>query len=275
MRAKQISGKFPSGKIGEEEAVSYLKEQSLYEELLSIARSQGDRIKPKFRDLARLHSIVRQRKCLTVLEFGVGFSTLVLADALQKNKTDWAEADDLPEIREAFPFSLHSVDSGDKWIEATKNILTDRLKDLVQFYNSPVKVDHFNGKMCHFYEQLPDVVPDFIYIDGPDPATVKGEINGQSWNNPARVVMSADLLLIEPFLMPGTLVLFDGRTLNARFLASHIYRNWDIYRTEGTDVTAMELCEMPLGQLNLNLMKYQLGDSIHKWSEPLNRLKEK
>lgn len=269
MSAKKISEKFPSGEIGEKEAVSYLKKETLYDELLSISKAQGDRIKPKFRDLSRLHSIVRERKCLTVMEFGVGFSTFVIADALEKNKAEWSGLETQPELRELSPFMLHSVDSGSKWIEATTSILSNRLKDRVRFYDRSVKVGQFNGRLCHFYEQLPDVVPDFIYIDGPDPVTVIGEVNGQSWRNPARIVMSADLLAIEPCLMPGTLVLLDGRTLNARFLASHLYRNWDISRTPSTDVTAMELCEEPLGELNAKLMRYQLGNEISDWSEPL------
>jgi len=40
-------------------------------------------------DLVRIHQLIRQRRCFTVLEFGVGFSTIIIADALMKNKMDW------------------------------------------------------------------------------------------------------------------------------------------------------------------------------------------
>ena len=35
-------------------------------------------------DLHRLHSSIRMRKVTTILEFGVGYSTLVMADAIEK-----------------------------------------------------------------------------------------------------------------------------------------------------------------------------------------------
>ena len=43
---------------------------------------------PDLEDLVYLHRIVRARKSFTVLEFGLGYSTFILADALWKNKND-------------------------------------------------------------------------------------------------------------------------------------------------------------------------------------------
>jgi hypothetical protein len=42
---------------------------------------------PDAGDLSRLHKIIRSRKVTTVLEFGVGCSTLVMADAIVKKQT--------------------------------------------------------------------------------------------------------------------------------------------------------------------------------------------
>ena len=41
---------------------------------------------PDWRDLARLHNTVLARKSSTILEFGVGYSSIVLADGLRQNK---------------------------------------------------------------------------------------------------------------------------------------------------------------------------------------------
>lgn len=271
LNVTSLSNLFPSGSDGEQEAALYLEKEDLYEKLKSIAGSQEERIQPKYRDLARLHHLVRGRMCLSVVEFGVGFSTLVLADALQKNRDAWIERRQRPTIRETDPFKLHSVDTSRHWLKETESILPDDLIDRVHFYHSTASIGSHNGRICHFYDKLPDVVPDLLYIDGPDPATVQGDIRGQSWNNGSRIVMSADLLAMEPHLMPGALVLVDGRTLNARFLAAQLYRNWSIERNSDTDVTVMELQESPLGEVNRNILEFQLGKNALSWPEPLNR----
>ncbi len=270
MNNTRLCDLFPSGPSGEKEAQLYLEKEDLYVKLKSIADSQEERIQPKYRDLARLHYIVRSRMSLSIVEFGVGFSTVVLSDALQKNMAAWMVQPDKPNIHEAAPFMLHSVDTSQHWLEATESILPAELTDRVRFYLSTASIDNHNGRICHFYDRLPDVIPDFLYIDGPDPAAVQGNVRGQSWSGGSRIVMSADLLTMEPNLMPGSLVLIDGRTLNARFLAAHLYRNWSIGQNPDTDVTVMELRESPLGELNRNILKFQLGEEILSWPEPLN-----
>jgi hypothetical protein len=266
-----IADLFPNNPEGEEAAVTYLKDENLFECISAINDSQKNRIKPKFRDLARLHKIVIQRKIFSAVEFGVGFSTIVIADALQKNRLAWELLREKPLIRYAEPFKLHSVDAGKAWIEATKRMLPAYLREQIQFYTSEVSVGVFNGRYCHFYDNLPDVVPDFLYIDGPDPADVKGSLKGITWKNAERVVMSGDLLALEPLFLPGALVLFDGRTLNGRFVSAQLFRNWSICRSESNDITVLELQEKPLGKINGDILNYQLDGVANSWPEPLNR----
>ncbi|NEQ45391.1 MAG: class I SAM-dependent methyltransferase [Leptolyngbya sp. SIOISBB] len=184
-----------------------------------------------------------------------------MADALMKNKLDWEALDEKPKIRNSTPFQLHSVDTSHKWIEQTKSMLPKHLATLITLHYSLAKVGTFQERACHFYEELPDVVPDFIYLDGPDPATVVGNIGGASWQNRDRVVTSGDLLRLEPQLIPGTLIVIDGRTANARFLQAHFYRNWQINYNMASDVTVCELQEKPLGKLNQATIVYCLGKS--------------
>jgi len=202
-------------------------------------------------DLVRIHRLIRKRKSFTVLEFGVGFSTLIIADALKKNKADWMKLEKQPKIRNRFQFQCFSVDTSQEWMDVAKERLPSELEDFVQFQHSKVKIGTHNGQICHFYENLPDIIPDFIYLDGPDPKAVEGSINGMTFQCSERTVMSGDLLLMEPILLPGTFVLVDGRTNNARFLKNNLKREYEIIWDRKGDVTTLELREERLGKYNL------------------------
>ena len=66
--------------------------------------------------------------------------------------------------------------------------------------------------------------------------------------------MSADILRVEFFLEPGTLILVDGRTANVRFLKSYLRRNCAYLHDPIGDIHYVELQEEPLGPFNqLNL----------------------
>ncbi len=206
---------------------------------------------PESSDLVRLHKIIRQRKCFTALEFGLGYSSIVIADALKKNKFDWDNLDDKPKLRNRFMFQLFSVDTSQQWIDILEQRFPEHLKDVITIRQSDVEIGTFNGQICHYYKNIPDVIPDFIYLDGPHPKEVQGSINGMSFNCDERTVMSGDLLLMEPVFLPGTFILVDGRTNNARFLQNNFKRtyksNWDV---EG-DITTFELDEERLGKYNI------------------------
>jgi predicted O-methyltransferase YrrM len=88
MNAKAIADSF-SREGGSREGSAYLVKERLFESLDSVAKKDSQRIAPKWSDLARLHMAIRARKVFTVLEFGVGFSTVVMGDALKKNRDDW------------------------------------------------------------------------------------------------------------------------------------------------------------------------------------------
>jgi hypothetical protein len=63
--------------------------------------------------------------------------------------------------------------------------------------------------------------------------------------------MSGDLLLMEPTMLPGTLILVDGRTNNARFMQHNFQRNWKVERDPQADITTFELIEERLGRYNI------------------------
>ena len=63
--------------------------------------------------------------------------------------------------------------------------------------------------------------------------------------------MSGDLLLMESTFLPGTFILIDGRTNNARFLSRNFTRNYRVEWDREGDVTTFELIEERLGKYNL------------------------
>jgi hypothetical protein len=208
-------------------------------------------IPPHLDDLARIHQLIRERKSFTVLEFGVGFSSLIIADALKRNQDDWDKLETKPKIRNRFMFKCFSVDSSEKWMAIAKSRIPESLAPFISFQFSRVKIGTFNGQLCHFYETLPDIIPDFIYLDGPDPATVEGTVNGLSFQCPERTVMSGDLLLMESTFLPGTFIIVDGRTNNVRFLKNNFKRNYKFNWDKAGDVSTFELTEERLGKYNL------------------------
>ena len=71
--------------------------------------------------------------------------------------------------------------------------------------------------------------------------------------------MSADILTFEYFLLPGTLIVVDGRTPNARFLKTNLQRDWDYYHPEECDQHFFELKETLLGIDNKRQIEFCLG----------------
>lgn len=206
---------------------------------------------PQSGDLVRLHKLIRSRKPFTVLEFGLGYSSIVMADALKKNQEDWENLHHKPEIRNRFMFQLFCVDASNDWIENVKDRFPKHLCDRVHFQQSDVEIGTFQGQLCHYYKNIPDIIAEFIYLDGPSAKDVKGSINGLSFNCDERTVMSGDLLLMESTFLPGTFIVVDGRVNNARFLKRNFSRNYEINYDKDGDVTTFELSEERLGKYNL------------------------
>ena len=69
--------------------------------------------------------------------------------------------------------------------------------------------------------------------------------------------ITCDLLLMEPFLLPGTVVIFDGLTNNAYFNIQRLKRNWVWKHNLKFDYTIMALTDKPLGIHNINELKFQ------------------
>ena len=211
-------------------------------------------------DLIRLHYLVRNRKVTTILELGVGKSTVIFNDALKTNKINF-EAYVKENLRRTDAFECYSVDNYTKWINEVKEKYST---EFIKYCYSTVSMSMFNNRICTFYDDLPNICPDFIYIDGPFTYEVKGNIRGITTGHADRMPMSADVLSIEHFLTPGTLIVVDGRTANARFIKANLQRNWIYQFDEENDQHFFELCEKPLGIFNKRQIDFCLGASYYK-----------
>lgn len=236
-----------------------------HDELAGASRrgdpAQPPPLKPQTEDLVRLHQFIRQRKCQTVLEFGVGCSTAVIADALAKNEAEYRDTANRPRLRNRNAFRLFSVDTSRHWIAVAQARLPSTLRGRVEFTYSPAVAGTFNGRLCHYYTKLPNVVPDFIYLDGPSPSDVTGQVNGMDFSVDERTVIAADILLMESTLLPGTFILVDGRVNNARFLRYNFQRPFACHHDSEADFTIFELTETPLGRRQSQQSEW--GRSFH------------
>lgn len=210
---------------------------------------------PELENLCRLHHLVISRKVTTILEFGVGKSTLILNDALAKNKKKYANFIN-KNLRKINKFKCYTVDSKNFWVNKIRS--SYNLKN-VRYCVTSVEIGTFNDRICTFYKKIPNVCPDLIYLDGPDQFSPKNSIRGINTNHQERLPMSADILALEYFFLPGTLLVIDGRTANARFLKNNLQRDWIYYYNKNFDQHFFELCENPLGILNKKQIDFSLG----------------
>ena len=216
---------------------------------------------PELDDLTRLHYIVCSRKVTTILEFGVGKSTIIFGNALSVNKKKYVDFTSR-NLRRDNLYECHSIDNYQSWIDECKELLPDDLinNGIVNLHCSKLSISEFSGRVCTFYDPVPNLCPDLIYLDGPDQFSPTGDIRGLTTNHQDRMPMSGDILAFEHFLQPGTLIVVDGRTANARFLAANLQRRWAHCYSEDWDQHFFELQEEPLGIYNKRMLDHCLGN---------------
>ena len=133
-----------------------------------------------------------------------------------------------------------------------KNLNSLIKKNLIKnhFLHSKVNITKYNGKICTEYNFVPTVSPDFIYLDGPEQYSIVGSINGFNMNHKDITPMTSDILKIEYFLIPGTIIVVDGRGANARFLKNNFQRNWIYIFIKKHDEHVFILDEKPYGKID-------------------------
>lgn len=219
---------------------------------------------PEIDDLYSLYVKVRENKVVAIIEFGSGWSTLAMAKALDENRINHSEYV-MQNIRHPNPFKLMTVDSSSIF----QNLALSRIPiDLSETEIIPViseaRMTTVNGQICHVFDFIPPFTADFIYLDGPDCDQVIGDINGFSVRFGSKeysygLPMAADLILLEPYFWPGTLLVTDGRGGNANFLKNNFKRNWLYRYDEETDQHLFRLSEQPFGKISASMLLLKQG----------------
>jgi hypothetical protein len=215
-------------------------------------------IEPEFSNLCRLHWLILLRKPLTVLELGSGYSTTVIVDAMSRLKNIfgfWANAN----LRVNNPFHLYSVDESQKFMNISMSRISSERHSLITPLVASVNLYLHDGRLTTRYSQLPNVTPDFIYVDGPSLYACEETSFGLGFADISRVPISSDILPFEFFMEPGSFVLIDGRSANAEFLNHYLKRNWVHSHDFTGDVHYLELQENPFGALNKKKMEFSLN----------------
>ncbi len=229
--------------------------------LLSLNNHNINNIcKPEENDLSRIHFLILNRKVISYLEFGSGYSTLFAAHAISILKYFFYDY-----VKDKFrydnPFRIYSIEESRKYLTLTKK-LCKKFQNFISIKFSPVDITVDNFKLVQSYRNLFDINPDFIYLDGPSTYSNKKKVNGLCFNNNFRMPLSIDILKYEYLVEPGTFILVDGRATNAIFLKNHLSRSWKMERDFEGDVFFFELQDDYLGKLNKEKIKFCLKN---KW----------
>lgn len=215
---------------------------------------------PEIDDLESLARIVLKTSRTTIMEFGCGWSSMIFANALHYNETHFNSS--ISEFRRNNPFECHTVDESAKYLDIAKSRVDTSLHKKISFLQAKVSMVSWNGRICTEYEKLPFVNPDFIYIDAPSQYNVEGKINGWSTMHNDMMPMMCDVLKIEHFLTPKTIIVIDGRAANARFIKANFQRQWKYKYCIERDQHFFLLDEDPLGKYSrkvIHELYYQHG----------------
>ena len=213
---------------------------------------------PDFEKLCRLHFIALTRKPFCTLQFGAGYETAILADAmrlLSEHFGEWAAT--LTPERPVF--RIYSVEESAARADVARARLSAALSEHVDLSVSAVQLGEHDLRPVTLYDMLPDVTPDLIYLGGPAPGAAEGAFNGLSLTAPGRQPMSADLLRMEFLIEPGALIMIDGRGANARLLRAYLRRPWSYAYEAAADAHFFELNDDPPDPQNRIKLDFCIG----------------
>tara|TARA_B100001142_G_C14239309_1_gene618677 strand:+ start:126 stop:992 length:867 start_codon:yes stop_codon:yes gene_type:complete len=231
-----------------------LYKSKVKEHLRTVTKNEAKPFIPEASDLCRLHWTILSGKIINTLEFGSGFSTVFMADAKYILNYYFK---DLKNMRYEKIFHVYSIEEDKKYIKTTHKRIPFYLKKHVTLIHDKIDIITYKDRFASKYKNLPNISPDLIYLDAPSIYFTKKSYKGFSFLPINRVPMSADILFIEYFLEPGTIIIVDGRTANANFLKDHFNRNWKhVHDTKG-DCHYFKLIDKPWGKYNIKKLKFR------------------
>ena len=162
-------------------------------------------------------------------------------------------------LRRNNPFELFIVDNEKKYLNITKrriNKIKNIKKVKINYLFSDCIMTKYKGNFATEYKKLPLCNPDFIYLDGPDQFNIKKRINNFTTAHKDMMPMVCDILKMEYFLNPGTIIVIDGRGANAQFLKDNFKRKWLYLNDKKFDQHIFYLNASTVGKYNDLQLKF-------------------
>tara|TARA_A100000164_G_C21788061_1_gene714406 strand:+ start:159 stop:878 length:720 start_codon:yes stop_codon:yes gene_type:complete len=201
-----------------------------------------------------LKNLILKRKRLRVLEFGTGISTLIISRSLFINKLKYEK---LTKDFRGKNYLCFSLDNNKKYLKLSKkNIKFLKLDNICKLLFVNLKMEVYKGDIVASCNRLPNMNPDLIYLDGPDQSKIKGNYKNINFSDNSFTPIQSDILKIESFLVPGTIILIDGRTNNALYFKKKLYRKWKYKYIKLYDQHLFELKDKPLGKYNKTILNF-------------------
>jgi hypothetical protein len=230
----------------------------------SLADISGTLYAPDISDLYSLYSNIRNSKSIAVIEYGSGWSTLVLAKGIYENlQADRAITKNYNAlVRHPNPFRVLTIDASKYFQDLALERLDPELLEIVSNVVADVKYGTFLDRICTYFEYLPAFTADFIYLDGPDCDQIQGNFHGFDLNfgtsqHRYGLPMAADILRFEHYIWSGTQIIIDGRGANAAFLRANLVRKWSYNYNLSLDQHEFLLMEEPWGEIVKKHLDYK------------------
>jgi len=239
----------------------YVKEVDVFVDKNEIVRD--DKVyKPELKDLYRLYSFVIDNSVISILEFGSGWSTLALAMGLEFNQNRFGDQYKGFD-RNLNAFRMCSVDSSKYFSQISISRLNENQRRMVDEFISVPFFKDFQGYPVSLWDPVPRFDYDLIYLDAPEPEQIVANVSALPMSSLSDLPISADLCVNEPYILPGTSILIDGRTANVNFLEAKMYREWIIRKDIHKDISYFFLNEPPLGAINQSHLEFRKNLSLY------------
>ena len=223
-------------------------------------QKSSEPFQPELFDLYNLYQYIFLNKRTTILEFGSGWSSLVFIAALNNLKKMYLSK--TKNLQRKNLFEIFIVENEKKYLDITKKNIKKFMKEnnikniKITYFLSKVRMVNYNGNFASEYEDLPLCNPDFIYLDGPGQFNIYNKINNFTISHEDMMPMSCDILKFEYFLIPGTLIVVDGRGANSNYLKKEFKRKWFYKYDENNDQHLFLLRDNALGKKNKKLLHF-------------------
>jgi hypothetical protein len=130
-----------------------------------------------FFELAHIHRHVIKRRPARILELGSGISTIVLASAATRIRTEGGVC------------FVVSMEQHDSWFNEIRQLVPPELAQSIELILSPIEDRKIGRRIAGCYSMKPKQAYDFVFIDGPqhplrnDPAYFDGDLlDAIDWN---------------------------------------------------------------------------------------------